>query len=378
MHIVLLEPYFTGSHQTWAEEYAGFSSHAVTILKLPGRFWKWRMHGGAISLARQFLALPAPPDFILATDMLDLTTFLALTRPAGSRNIPCAVYFHENQLTYPWSAQDRDVAARRDSHYGFINLASALAADAVFFNSPYHLESFLAALPRFLNQFPDFNELETIETIRAKAAVLPLGLNLRQFDAHRPAAGNPEQRRRPLILWNHRWEYDKNPAEFFEALYTLADAGLEFEVAVLGQNFRNRPAEFERARQQLGSRIAHFGYVETFAEYAAWLWRATILPVTSHHDFFGAGVVQAIYCRTIPLLPHRLTYPRLLPAKLHPHYLYRTHDEFVQKLAQLLLKPGDADVTLPAAVSRFDWSLLAARYDTRFEQVTVSGPQQKG
>jgi len=270
MHIVLLEPYFTGSHQAWAEEYADFSRHTVTILKLPGRFWKWRMHGGAISLARQFAALPAPPDFILATDMLDLTTFLALTRQTGS-HIPCAVYFHENQLTYPWSEQDRDIAANRDSHYGFINLVSALAADALFFNSPYHLASFLAALPRFLNQFPDFNEPETVETIRAKATVLPLGLNLRRFDACRPATGNPERQRKPLVLWNHRWEYDKNPAEFFEALVALAEAGLEFEVAVLGQNFRNRPAEFEQARQRLGNRIVHFGYVKTFAEYAAWL-----------------------------------------------------------------------------------------------------------
>ena len=129
MNILILEPYFTGSHATWAIGYAANSQHRVTLLTLPGRFWKWRMHGGAVTLARQFLAKETTPDLILATDMLDLTTFLALTR-ARTSQIPTALYFHENQLSYPWSPSDRDLRQGRDLHYGFINYASALAAKA--------------------------------------------------------------------------------------------------------------------------------------------------------------------------------------------------------------------------------------------------------
>jgi len=201
MHLVLLEPYFTGSHRRWAEEYARFSAHDVTILSLPGRFWKWRMHGGAVSLAQQFSALSPPPDVILASDMFDLTTFLALTRPR-SAHIPVALYFHENQLTYPWSPTDRDIVAQRDSHYGFINYASALAADAVFFNSGFHLDAFFDALPQFLKQFPDFNGLENVSALRQKSKVLPLGLDLRRFDSLRPDPRPTNEI--PTILWNHR------------------------------------------------------------------------------------------------------------------------------------------------------------------------------
>ena len=55
MNIVILEPYFTGSHASWANEYKAYSRHQVTILSLKGQYWKWRMHGGAVTLADKFL-----------------------------------------------------------------------------------------------------------------------------------------------------------------------------------------------------------------------------------------------------------------------------------------------------------------------------------
>ncbi|MFQ5575722.1 MAG: DUF3524 domain-containing protein [Anaerolineae bacterium] len=368
MHILLLEPYFTGSHQNWVEEYARYSGHTVTILSLPGRFWKWRMQGGAVILAQRFLSLPAPPDVIVATDMLNLPLFQALTR-RRSHHIPCALYFHENQLTYPWSATDRDLAAGRDAHYSFINYASALAADALFFNSPFHHASFFEALPRFLSHFPDFNQLDTVAGLQAKARVLPLGLDLRRFDAYRPPAQESAPRP-PLILWNHRWEYDKNPADFFDALYVLAERGLEFKVAILGQNFRKRPVEFTAARQKLGRRVVAFGYQPSFAGYAHRLWQADFLPVTSRHDFFGASVVQAMYCQCYPLLPDRLGYPALLPQPLHPHCLYHSQEELIEKLADLIVRhPQPLPGALPAHTRRFDWLHLAAKYDRAFARL---------
>jgi hypothetical protein len=55
MKILLISPYRGGSHQAWAEGYQAHSVHEVTLLTLPDRFWKWRMHGGAVTLARRFL-----------------------------------------------------------------------------------------------------------------------------------------------------------------------------------------------------------------------------------------------------------------------------------------------------------------------------------
>src|SRR5262249_21149745 len=242
--------------------YQRYSRHEVEILSLPGQWWQWRMQGGAVTLARLFMQSDLQPDLIIVSDMLDLATFLALTR-RRTANTPTVVYFHENQLTYPPGPRQR-----RDLRYGFINYASALVADAVFFNSDFHRDAFLDELPRLLKHYPDNNELQTVAQIEAKSQVLPLGLDLLRFDAFGPKPSFSKQNSLAVILWNHRWEYDKNPVAFFNALYKLIDRGIEFKVIIAGENTRQKAEEFDEARQRLASRLIHFGYAEFFEDYA--------------------------------------------------------------------------------------------------------------
>ena len=54
LNIVLIEPFYTGSHKAWAEGYQQSSQHNIHIISLKGIYWKWRMHGGAITLAKMF------------------------------------------------------------------------------------------------------------------------------------------------------------------------------------------------------------------------------------------------------------------------------------------------------------------------------------
>ena len=358
MHILLLEPYDTGSHRAWMHGFQAYSMHQVSILSLPGQFWKWRMHGGAVSLARMFLAAPADPDLIVASDMLDLTTFLALTRPRTAR-IPVALYFHENQLTYPIGPRQRK---ELHNHLGFINYVSALAADAVYFNSQYHLNAVLGELPRLLKHYPDYTELDTIDVLQAKAEVLALGLDLRRFDAFRPDVPRTGP---PLILWNHRWEFDKNPRPFLNALCRLADEGFDFEVALTGENFRQKPEEFERARRKLGTRVVQYGYVARFEDYARLLWQADVQVSTAWQDFFGISTCEAIYCGCMPFLPRRLNYPALIPPPFHDQCLY-LEGEVYYRLRDYLQHPASAPDALRAHVSQFDWQVQAPHYDDVF------------
>jgi glycosyltransferase involved in cell wall biosynthesis len=357
MHIWLVEPYYTGSHKAWADGYRAHSWHQIRLLTLPGRFWKWRMQGGAITLARKAQDVEGVPDLILASDMLNLPTFLTL---AGQRlaEVPVAIYFHENQLTYPLQPDEK-----RDLHYGFINLISALRAETVFFNSAYHQDAFFEELPRLLKHFPDYNELWTVDALRAKAQVLPLGLDLARLDRYRPGQPNAG---RPLILWNHRWEYDKDPETFFRAMYALAAEGLDFGLILLGESFRNQPTEFLEARRQLPDRIVRFGYAEDIADYARLLWQADITVSTAAHDFFGASVVEACYCGCFPLLPDRLSYPELIPRPLHAACLYRGFEDLASRLGDALRHPERIRAfSLQQEMARFDWSRMAPRYDSR-------------
>ena len=360
MNILILEPFFTGSHQQWAEGFQKHSTHQVEILSLSGHHWKWRMHGGAIALADLFLQKNLNPDLILATDMLDLNVFLSLTRKKTA-HIPTALYFHENQLTYPWSPTDEDVKKGRDNHYAFINYTSALAADAIFFNSKYHQEEWLGALPNFLNQFPDYKNLENIEHVKKKCEVLHLGMDLKRFDDFFIEKKGDEI----VLLWNHRWEYDKNPDLFFKTLFRIKEEGLPFQLIVVGESYKKMPPIFEEAKEKLKDNIIHFGFAKDWETYAKLIWQADILPVTSNQDFFGGSVVEAIYARCYPLLPMRLAYQEHIPEDLQRLHFYKTEEEFGQKLKQIIFKSNKIKETetLQNFVSRYDWSILAPLYD---------------
>lgn len=364
-NILLLEPFHAGSHQAWAEGYARHSRHQVNLLTLKGRHWKWRMHGGAVTLAQKFMDSDYAPDLILATSMLDLTTFLALTR-ARTANIPTAIYFHENQLTYPWSPHDEDVRLKQDRHYGFINYTSALAADLVLFNSDYHRRSFLEALQQFLKVYPDHKGMINVDKIRSKSQVLYLGMNLTKFDAWKTEKKNDV----PHILWNHRWEYDKNPELFFETLYAISARGLDFKLIVLGEQYAESPPIFVDAKKRLQKHIIHFGYAPDFETYAKLLWQSDILPVTSQQDFFGGSVVEAMYCGAFPLLPNRLAYPEHIPKQYHTQHFYNNDVEYLELLEKninnfknKILHPYLADIV------RYDWINCIDKYDLIFEKI---------
>lgn len=368
LRICLLEPFYGGSHKRWADELKRFSRHEIDILGLPGRHWKWRMHGGAVTLAEQFNKQSKSYDLILASDMLDLSVFKAMTGHATAHT-PTALYFHENQLTYPWSPRDKDTKKGRDNHYAFINYSSALVADKLLFNSDYHKQSFLGELPSFLNQYPDFENKETLNTIAKKSETLKLCMDLQAFDAHEERPSEKEET--PLILWNHRWEYDKNPMSFFRVLNILRKRRLGFRVALLGQHFETEPAYFAKAKEQLGSRIVQYGHLDNFSDYAKWLWRADIAPVTSIQDFFGGSVVESIYCGAIPLLPNRLAYPEHIVKGQKSQFLYENEQGLVDKLSEIIESSSwQANQMDKSIVRSYDWRCGIATYDAAFESIT--------
>lgn len=346
-----------GSHAAWANGWMRHSRHTFKLLSLPARHWKWRMHGAAVTLAQQFLASDFQPDLIVATDMLDLTTFLSLTR-AKSAHLPVALYFHENQLTYPWSPTDQDVPLKRDNHYAFINYTSALTADRLFFNSHYHQSSFLEALPGFLKAFPDKKNLDTVNALVAKSKVLPLGMDLANPTTSVPTDDGP-----PILLWNHRWEYDKGPDEFFQTLMVLKKEGLAFRLVVLGESYGKQPPIFAQAKEALSDHIMHWGFSPD--GYHQWLAQADCLPVTSHQDFFGGSVVEAIYHNCWPLLPDRLAYPEHIPVTHRSAVLY-PEGGFKAKLRAYLAEPQQF-VPTRGWVEGYDWSQLVGEYDDVME-----------
>lgn len=375
MNVLALEPWFGGSHKRFLSGLAAHSAHDVRVVEMAARYWKWRMQGGAVTLAektRELMASGWRPDLVFATDMVHVPAFLALTRDVLA-DVPVVLYFHENQLTYPLQE-----GRERDYTYAWINYLSALASDRVVFNSQFHQEEFFGALPDLLRRFPDYAHVGELPALREKSSVLRLGLDLDGLDAARPDAEARRQREPgpPVVLWNHRWEYDKNPEAFFRVMNRLDDVGQRFRLILAGKTFAEQPPAFEAGFRRYAERVLHYGYAESFADYAALLWRSDVVVSTSVHEFFGISMLEAIHCGCHPLLPNRLTYPELIPERLHAPLLhapvlYDTEEALFETLRAVLR--GDAQ-PLPGEVLRevpahLAWPLMAPRYDALFESV---------
>ncbi len=376
MKVLALEPWYGGSHRNFLDHLIRHSSHDFQKVTMAARFWKWRMHGGAVTMARKALKLAdkeGVPDLIFATDMVNLPAFLALTRDQFS-SVPVALYMHENQLTYPLPE-----GRERDHTYGYINYLSCLAADRIIFNSQYHYDEFMEALPLLLRMFPDYTHLHTVKEIRDKSQVMHLGMDLLGHDAHAPAyAPHPwgPGMEPPIVLWNQRWEHDKNPEAFFRLMNRLDDAGQEFRLILAGERFNEQPVEFERAFERYAERILHYGYAEDFDEYSKLLHRADLVVSTAKHEFFGISIMEAIYCGCHPLLPNRLSYPELIPESLHSpllhaRVLYDDDDDLFEIMSNILI--GDERPlpvsTLREIPERLDWSRQVSEYDRLFSAI---------
>ncbi len=370
MDVLWLDAFHGGSHAAVARGYAAHSAHTVRLetLSIAGG-WRWRMRGAAVTLARRVRQLPRP-DLLIATDMLDVATFRGLAWEWA--DVPLAVYFHENQLTYPLPA-----GRKLDVSLPWINYTSALAADALMFNSAFHRDAFLGALPGLIGRYHDHQERDLVPAIAARSHVLSPGVDLARLDGVPPDTaqgsgdGGP-----PIILWNSRWEYDKQPEALFAALEELEAAGVPFRLIVAGEHIDPNAPAFVAARAQFAHRALWWGYAPE-ADYARLLHRADIVVTTAIQEFFGIAFIEALYAGCLPIAPRRLTYPELLPPAFHRWCLYDDAAGLVRLLTAALRGevPLDRGVVRGAAAG-YAWPRRAPHYDATFAAIAAAGRQR--
>jgi glycosyltransferase involved in cell wall biosynthesis len=369
MRILALEPYYGGSHKAFLDGWSAAGRHEWTLLSLPAYKWKWRMRHAAVTFAgevRQRLAQGSRWDLVFCSDMLNVAEFLGLASKEV-RDLPSLLYFHENQLTYPVR-----VESERDYQFGLTNMTSALAASTVWFNSSFHRDSFLHALKTFLNRMPDYQPFDAATHLEAKSQVFPPGVA--RFAPRGPRVPGPLR-----ILWAARWEHDKNPEEFFEALGHLRDRQIPFRISVVGEQFREVPEVFARAREHFADHLDRWGYQQDRADYEAALLAADVFVSTAAHEFFGLSAVEATLAGAYPVVPDRLAYPEVFDLQGDPgvrEFFYEDSAtslaDRLEELAHRLESNGSlfpAGAPIRSRLQRFEWTNLAPILDDAVEQV---------
>ena len=422
MKILALEPYYGGSHRAFLDGWMAASRHNFHLLTLPPNKWKWRMRHGAVTFAEKVRQLAEQGNrwnALLCSDMLNLAEFLGLAGNATA-DMQKIVYFHENQLTYPVRFE-----SERDYQFAMTNLTTALAATEVWFNSAFHRDEFLTAMKVFLKKMPDNQPIDAIKDIQAKSAIPPPGIRapaicpsgihppginapaIRPPGIH-PSAIHPpginasgihppgirssginalpsraERKTGPLkILWAARWEHDKNPEDFFDALKILKASGTSFRLSVIGETFRDMPKVFAQAKVLFAGHIDRWGYQADRSEYESALSEADVVVSTANHEFFGISVIEAISAGAYPVLPRRLAYPEIVAAieTASPDEFFYGHGvkSLAARLTKLAKQLEDSDKAGlwgtdsnrgQRGVSQFIWENAGRVMDDAIEQI---------
>ncbi|WCN09112.1 tRNA-queuosine alpha-mannosyltransferase domain-containing protein [Marinomonas mediterranea] len=321
MKILLLSAYHAQSHKAWADTLKDMLPEVAWFeATLPPHYFSWRIRGNALGFAfeSEFKEIVSRQyDLVIATSMTDVVGLKAFLPQFAMT--PWLLYFHENQYDYPASHLQQGLVEMQ-----MVTLYSALAAEACVFNSAYNRDSFLSGVTKLLNKLPDYTGENCPEILRNKSTVIsvPLAndvvnqakaLSLSKPNCHlkREHSGHSSTNCVPHIIWAARWEYDKGPDRLLAALRALKNANVEFKLSVLGQSFRDKPAEFDVIEKEFAQELCHFGFLPSRQDYLTVLSEGDVFLSTALHEFQGLSVLEAVALGCLPVLPNRQVYPEL-------------------------------------------------------------------
>ena len=319
----------------------------MDLIRLHRAHWRWLALTGHRDLTSAVSELNyRRPDAVVCSGPADLVK-IAAGLPSCWGDVPLAVYFHESQWTYP----DPELDPRP---YVTAHLDALERANAVWFNSAYHLRAFHEAATTNPSLRVRRLAREIIPANWHKTRVLHPPVLVSHLPGERAAC---EQ---PAIAWAARWEREKRPDVFVEAIQMCLAGGLRPRIYLLGI-----PAGLEGIAGQLPADVRSLlalgsGYPAR-GEYEAALARADLWVSTAAHEFFGVAAIEAALLGATPILPRSLAYPETLPSA--PTYAPGDPSD----LARVILALAERRFQQPAPwqidASRFHAARAAERFD---------------
>ncbi len=378
MKVLLLSAYDAASHRRWRGGLqVQFPDYQWTQLQLPARYFNWRIRGNSLSWAfDERDVLSRHYDLVIATSMVDLSALRGFVPSLGK--VPTLVYFHENQFAYPASDRQHNSVEPQ-----LVNLYTALCADRIAFNSRYNRDSFFDGVAALLRRLPDHVPKGLVTRMQARALCLPVPL---ESDCFATGGGEAVASVVPAdddcfhLVWNHRWEYDKGPDRFYASLQQLFPCEQAIKCHVVGQQFRQSPAEFEAIKQLLQNNgaLGEWGYMASHSAYRQLLSQSQAVVSSALHDFQGLSVMEAVAAGCQPIVPAREAYPEWFGESAcyasnlkRPEREARTLAEAIACAASDWREGKTVNAAPLNSVRAMAWTRLRPRYKALFEELAA-------
>lgn len=382
LKILYFEPEYHGYRRVLLDGLRRYSSHRIVPLH-PGTEGPDNLHLSLLTYLEKSSLKPLlsetgegrdlPVDGIIITDVDSLIDFCTMGRK-WIHSVFSAILFQDQGFHSAWSGK------RKDQYEAVRFIFGLLAANRLFFLSHRQRSDCVSLIDETLDNLPSTIDKEMIlANVEKKSQLLQPGLALRELDQW----SHKIKYHCPTVLWNHRWEKDKNPEEFFDVIGRLAAENINFGLVLCGNTDCTEDAAekeqmqtlFEKAREDLGHRVFYFGHCPSRSEYANLLWASDIVVSTARKHYFPASIIEAVYCNCHPVLSDIEEYRELIPSSFHDQYLYSHPDRLYETLKFLLSNPHQKEAgKVRESVSIMDWEHRIGKVDLMLAHVKSKMP----
>ncbi len=348
LDILALEPFYGGARRIMLETLIRCSRHRWTLLKLPPRRIERRLlaaaHWFSEQLSRHWVG---QVDLLFTSEALNLADLFRFV--PGLLHKPSVVYFHSNQL--PRSS------AKSDGRTDFVNLNTAQAATEIWFNSMFHLRSFLSNATAMIGQQPEIAGQNPMQDIAGKAHLMPPPIDLNAL-AH--------ARREKIPRDGHTFFIDTRDADISllnSALGMLARRGGKARLLTVGP-IDDLATDYPRTTLPESDEMAQGRALLQSEVFLS----AKLDAPCDHH------AVRALTAGCWPILPATGVYPELLPESLHSSCLYNgSPDKLVGRLQDVwhMERPRDYQEEQNRILRQFDPIAACRAMDKRLEELVV-------
>lgn len=308
LHVLFLEAYPGESHRRASEVLQRHSRHRITIIEASRDHWMTLALVSHLELADRISQLqPSAVDLIIVSGTTNLPGLL-LSLPPHLQGLPVVSYMHESQWSYPSTGEDsRSVLVQ--------HLDAIRHSSEIWFNSRFHREDMQRAagepfIDRRIRQ--EARALFQASRPRLRVVYPPVEIDC---CSHLGAPADGARR----VVWNARWEHDKRPDRFVEAVRSLVRRIGSIDVLVLGTAGKDTQ-EITSMFAGIAGQVSVPGHLHDRTTYEQMLAGGGIIISTADHEFFGIGVLESVLAGLAPVVPAALAYSETIPsAWFYPH-----------------------------------------------------------
>jgi hypothetical protein len=349
LDILALEPFYGGIRRVMLDSVIHCSRHRWTLLKLPPRRIERRLTTAAVWFAEQWSRhWVGRTDVLFTSEALNLSDLYRFM--PNLLKVPSVVYFHDNQLP--------PIDARNEGPLDLINLNSAAAATEIWFNSLFHLKTFLGKATALVKRLPELAGRNPLPTVTGKARVMtpPVGF------AHVQDMVQEDIERDLRTIFVETRDADNNLLN--AALSILQRRSENFRLITVGPVDELSP-DLPRTTLPENDQNAHLRGLLSSTVFVS-----TRRDATSDHH-----AVRALSAGCWPLFPKTGMYRELVPQRLASSCLY---DPYPEELAGHLQDvwhfspPDGCEQDLADILHQFDPVVACRAMDERLEQLAAA------